>query len=98
VRFPYYPRSEPLPLPIANPYADRSATIEQKVEYVWSHSIGEIVTVLATAGLRIEFLHEWPFLSWPMPFLVQHADGTWRLPESMPGEIPLSFSLRAKKA
>jgi SAM-dependent methyltransferase len=28
--------------------------------YYWSHSLGEIITALCFAGLRIEFLHEFP--------------------------------------
>ncbi len=48
--------------------------------------------------VRIEFLHEWPYLFWPLPFLVEHPDRTWRLPADTPGEIPLTFSLRATKA
>ncbi len=55
------------------------------------------MTALATAGLRIELLHEWPFLAWSLPFLEAHPDGTWRLPERVAGEIPLMFSLRATK-
>ena len=27
-------------------------------EYGWQHTLGEIVTVVASAGLRIDFLHE----------------------------------------
>src|SRR5581483_596765 len=95
---PYFPREAPVPFPVQGSYADRAAHVEQTLEYVWPHSIGEIVTVLASAGLRIDFLHEWPFLVWPLPFLVEAPDGTWRLPESTAGEIPLSFTLRATKA
>ena len=29
--------------------------------YEWQHTLGEIVTALIDAGLRIEFLHEFPF-------------------------------------
>ncbi len=97
VRFPYFTRETPLPFPVEGSYADRGAQVEQTVEYSWPHSIGEVVTVLASAGLRIEFLHEWPFRVWSLPFLVEHTDGTWRLPASVSGEIPLSFSLRATK-
>ena len=46
---PYYPRTEPMPFPVGNPYADRLAQVEQEFEYVWQHSIGEIVTALASA-------------------------------------------------
>ena len=43
--------------------------------------------MLASAGLRIELLHEWPFLVWPLPFLVEHPDRTWRLPAGIAGVI-----------
>jgi SAM-dependent methyltransferase len=98
VRFPYFARETPVPFPVQGSYADREAQVQQKVEYCWPHGIGEIVTALASAGLRIDFLHEWPFLRWSLPFLVEHPDGTWRLPAEMPGEIPLAFSLKATKS
>jgi len=53
------------------------------------------VVAVAGAGLRIEFLHELPFVDWPLRFLVRHDDGTWRLPPDAGGELPLFFSLRA---
>lgn len=31
------------------------------VEYTWNHSLGEIVNALTSAGLLIEFVHEFPF-------------------------------------
>ena len=97
VRFPYFTRETPLPFPVQGSYADPEAPVEHTVEYCWPHSIGEIVTVLASVGLRIEFLHEWPFLFWPLPFLEEHPDRTWRLPADREGEIPLLFSLKATK-
>ncbi|HKD74988.1 MAG TPA: class I SAM-dependent methyltransferase [Ktedonobacterales bacterium] len=66
--------------------------------YLWRHSLGEVVNALAGAGLRIDFLHEHPFLSWPyVPFMIQDAEGWYRLPSGLPG-IPLSFSIKATKA
>jgi len=99
VHYPYFPRAEPVVIPVKGSYADRETHVKQTEEHVWPHSIGEIVTVLASAGLRIELLHEWPFLAWELPFLVEHPDGndTWQLPEHQDGEIPLMFSLRATK-
>ncbi len=70
------------------------------VEFGWSHSMGEIVTTIAEAGLRIEFLHEFPFSAFrAMPFLVESDDDsrTWRLPEPYDGKLPLMFSLKATK-
>jgi SAM-dependent methyltransferase len=96
--YPYFPRREPLALPVQGSYADPSAQVRQPVEYGWVHSMGEIVSAVAGAGLRIQFLHEFPFVEWPVPFLVRHDDGTWRLPPDAGGELPLFFSLRATRS
>jgi SAM-dependent methyltransferase len=95
--YPYFPRREPLAVPVQGSYADPTAHVRQPVEYGWVHSMGEIVSAVAGAGLRIEFLHEFPFVDWPVPFLVRHDDGTWRLPPDAGGELPLFFSLRATR-
>jgi SAM-dependent methyltransferase len=95
--YPYFPRREPLAVPVQGSYADPTAQVRQPVEYGWVHSMGEIVSAVARAGLRIEFLHEFPFVDWPVPFLVRHDDGTWRLPPDAGGELPLFFSLRATR-
>jgi len=96
--YPYFERSEPLEFPTKGSYADRDARVEQPVEYAWTHSLGEIVSTVAAAGLRIDFLHEFPFLFYQgLPFLEPGEDRTWRLPVHWPGELPLSFSLKATK-
>jgi hypothetical protein len=78
-------------------YADRSAPTEGLVSSGWDHSLGEIVTALIDAGLRIDFLHEFDFVHWRLDFLVEGDDGRWRLPPGTKGELPLYFSLKATK-
>ena len=96
--YPYFERSEPLEFPTKGSYADRSARVEQPVEYAWTHSLGEIVSAVAGAGLRIEFLHEFPSSFYQgLPFLEQREDRTWWLPGAWRGELPLTFSLKATK-
>ena len=98
--YPYFPAPEPLVFPTQGSYADPDAQVEQPVEYGWQHSMGEIVTVLAEAGLRIEFLHEFPFTVFrALPYLIKSADDprAWRLPEPYDGKLPLLFSLKATK-
>ena len=57
----------------ADPDAPTSAT---PTEYGWDHGLGEIVTALIEAGLRIESLGEHPFLDWKLDFLVEEdAEG-----------------------
>jgi SAM-dependent methyltransferase len=95
--YPYWEHAEPLRFNVKGSYADRDAPTEGLVENGWDHSLGEIVTALIDAGLRIDFLHEFDFVEWPVPWLVEGADGRWRLPPSTKGQLPLFFSLRATK-
>jgi SAM-dependent methyltransferase len=100
LRYHYWPSPEPLEFSGGESYADPAAPVTGQVEYAWQHSMGEIVTSLAGAGLRIEFLHEFPFTVFrAMPYLVESDDGsrTWRLPEPYDGKLPLMFSLKATR-
>lgn len=97
LRYPYFSRDKPMEFHVQGSYADRTAEVSSPVEYGWSHGLGEVVSAIATAGLRIEFLHEFPFVAWEMPFLELRDDGMWRLPAGQEGEVPLFFSLRATK-
>ena len=68
------------------------------VSYVWDHSLGEVINSLVEAGLRIEFLHEFPYAARAkFLFMEQGADGWWRLPPHQHGMIPFLFSLQARK-
>ncbi len=65
--------------------------------YDWPHGLGEIVNALIDAGLRIEFLHEFPYTTYKShPWLAQGEDGQWRY-EGVPNSIPLMFSIKATK-
>lgn len=96
LRYPYFSSPQALEFPVAGSYAEPSAVFTQPVEYYWTHDLGEVVTSIADAGLRIDLLHEHPFNAWRLPFLVEGGAG-WRLPADAPGELPLSFSLKATK-
>lgn len=95
--YPYWSHPEPLRFEVKGSYADREAPTDGLVEYGWDHSLGEILTSLAGAGLRLEFLHEFDFVRWPIDFLAQSEDGRWRLPDGSKGSLPLFFSLKAIK-
>jgi SAM-dependent methyltransferase len=96
LRYPYFHRPNPDALVLAGTYADPDAEVRNQLEFGWSHSLGAIITSLATAGLHIEFVREEPVGEWPKPFLVPTEDGNWRYPEDQ-GELPLWFSIKASK-
>ena len=73
-----------------------SEIIESPV-YEWHHSLGEIVTALIDAGLRIEFLREFAFSAYrAYPIMTKCPDGLWRFPERNES-FPQLFSIRATK-
>jgi SAM-dependent methyltransferase len=96
-RYDYWERAEPEAFDVEGSYADPSADVKTEKEYSWNHGLGEIVTALIDAGLTIELLHEYPFSAWDMGFTVEGPDGTWVMPDSVQGELPLSYSLRVRK-
>jgi SAM-dependent methyltransferase len=97
LRYPYWTHAEPISTEEQGSYADHTASTAPLVSNGWNHSLGEIVTSLADAGLRLEFLHELDFVHWKMDYLVEGEDGRWRLPAGSKGSLPLSFSLKATK-
>jgi SAM-dependent methyltransferase len=97
LRYPYWNQADPVSLEVKGSYADRDAPTEGLTEHGWAHGLGDIVTALIEAGLRIESLREFPFCVWSLDFLVDGPDGRYRLPDDVEGELPIFFSLRATK-
>jgi len=100
LRYPYWEHPDPISFEVQGSYADPTADVGKGVmEHGWDHGLGEIVTALIDAGLRIEALVEHPSLAWKLDFLTEDPPGSdeWRLPPGTQGELPLMFSLRATK-
>ena len=90
-------------LVVARSYFTYGAPDEESVKdderssslFTWRHSLGDVVTSLAQAGLRIGALREYPYTFWrQFPTLRRDADGWWRWPDSAP-QVPLLYSLLA---
>jgi SAM-dependent methyltransferase len=95
LRYPYF-HEGPMEFVAEGSYSC-DEKMEPHKEYEWMHGMGEIITSLCDAGLKIEFLHELPYSCYPQfPFMQKDAKGDWRLPGDEP-LIPLTFSLKASK-
>ncbi len=71
--------------------------LENKLQYGWSHSISEILNSLIGVGLKLEFLHEFPFGFFGFhPDLKRCKDGLWRF-QTLKPEVPLTLSIKAIK-
>lgn len=94
--YPYF-NEGPIVLPVQGSYADRGAAVKQGLSYEWPYPLGEVITALIDAGLRIEFVHEFPYtLYQAYPWVEKHTDGNYYPKTGIPS-LPLLFSIRAVK-
>jgi SAM-dependent methyltransferase len=79
-------------------YTDGCAELAHPEQVEFPHTMGEILTALARAGLRLEFVLEHDFeLFARFESLHRQPDGTWRFPPGRP-RLPMLYSLRASRA
>jgi SAM-dependent methyltransferase len=95
--YPYFPSKKPMKLHVEGSYADRHARISQKYDYEWTHSMSEILNALLMAGLRLEYIHEFPFCAYQMlPFMKKGGDRYWYAKDKHVN-VPFSYSIKARK-
>ena len=77
-------------------YADRNAVLQNNTSHEWQHSLSDVVNSLIEAGLRIEFVHEFPFAMFPqLASMVEDEGGWWHVPRR--DDLPFLFSLKATR-
>jgi SAM-dependent methyltransferase len=97
VAYPYFPPAGPLSENSPGSYADRTAAVENTQHYFWVHTLGEILTALLHVGLRLEFVHEFPYCAYArFPGMIPGADG-WYHPPPLYDSLPLLFSVKAHR-
>ena len=94
--YPYFPSPTPIRTVEHGSYADRDAEIKQ-VSYAWCHSLGEIVTALAAAGLRIEHLHEFPHSPYDCFDFTEEIEPGKSVITGLEDRAPLLFSIKATR-
>lgn len=78
-------------------YTDWEADVKG-ITYEWSYTISDVVNVLINEGLKIEFVHEFPFTMYDQfpGHMEQNKKGQYIL-KNKKIQIPLLFSLKAFK-
>jgi SAM-dependent methyltransferase len=90
----YFHNPEPIYWEPEGDYADPT-NIWTKGTYEWTHPLSEIINSLIGAGLKIEFLHEYPMIFFKhFPFMQKGEDNYWHLEGD---RLPLVFSLKVTK-
>lgn len=91
--------TEPLKFETQGSYADPDAKLVHTTEYGWNHSLSEVVDSLVSAGLKINFLHEFPFCAWAcFPGMEEGEDRMFRFKDQrLKNMLPLTFSIKATR-
>lgn len=75
-------------------YADPDAETVHDRATQWHHTLGDVLSAIAAAGLRLEFLHEHATLAFPRYGSLVAENSHFRYPHGAP-RLPLSYSLAA---
>ena len=93
---PYFPAG-PLTLDEARDYADPAARLTNMRTVQFMHPLAELLGSLLGAGLRLDWLHEHPRLTWQaFASLRPDAEGCWAWPDRP--WLPLAVSLSMTRA
>ena len=95
VRHDYF-ETAPAVSDFAHTYTDGGPLTRNTVNHQFFHTLGDIISSLIAAGLRLEFLHEHDLSFFGRFEELEVRDGHHRFPVRRP-RIPLCYSLRASR-
>ena len=96
VEYPYFERPEPTVFDDPGTYVATDAVFSATVTHEWNHGLGEIVTALLDAGLRLTGLVEHDRVPWQAVNgqMTRLDDGQWQLTDR-PWRLAHSYTLQA---
>ena len=96
VEYPYFEREQPTVWDEPGTYVETGATFTHNVTHEWNHGLGEIVSAVLGAGLRLTGLAEHDSVPWEaLPGQMEPlGGGEWRLADR-PWRLPHSYTLQA---
>ena len=96
VDYPYFEAGGALRDDDDGTYVTTDATFTHNVSWSWNHGLGEIVTALLAAGLRITMLEEHDSVPWDaLPGMMEDiGGGEYRLIER-PERLPHTYTIQA---
>lgn len=98
VEYPYRELDEPMVFNEEGTYVQTEAKFSHNTTHVWNHGLGEIVSALLDAGMRLTMLMEHESVPWnALPGQMEQLElGEWRLTDR-PWRVPHTYTLQAVK-
>jgi SAM-dependent methyltransferase len=93
----YWKTNTPIQSSYQYSYANADKKLSHTTQYIWHHSLSEIINALTSAGLNVLFVHEFEKTFYKMfDDMECDLDGWWSLKFNKKS-IPLMFSMKARK-
>ncbi|PZS12248.1 MAG: hypothetical protein DLM60_22550 [Pseudonocardiales bacterium] len=98
LRYPYFEHAEPVVTDESGTYVQTDVVFTHRVSHCWNHGLGEIITALLDAGMRLIALVEHRSVPWEaLPgHMVADDAGEWRL-NTAPERLAASYTMQAIK-
>ncbi|MEO6500886.1 MAG: class I SAM-dependent methyltransferase [Jatrophihabitantaceae bacterium] len=98
VEYPYFETEKPVVFEEEGTYVETEVDFQNNSSASWNHGIGEIITAVLDAGLRLTQFLEHTSVPWEaLPGeMTRGEDEEWRLTDR-PDRIPLTYTLQAVK-
>lgn len=96
VEYPYFEAGDALRDDDAGTYVRTDTEFRHTVSWSWNHGLGEIVTGLLDAGMRLTMLEEHDSVPWDaLPGLMEDVGGGERRLRDRPLRLPHTYTLQA---
>jgi SAM-dependent methyltransferase len=98
LRYPYFEHAEPVVTDESGTYVQTDVVFTHRVSHCWNHGLGEIITAVLDAGMRLTALVEHcsvPWEAFPGHMVVDDV-GEWRL-DTAPDRLAGSYTMQAIK-
>jgi 2-polyprenyl-3-methyl-5-hydroxy-6-metoxy-1,4-benzoquinol methylase len=94
---PYFETEQPLVWTEEGTYVATDTVFRHTTTHSWNHGLGEIVTALSEAGMRLTTLVEHDSVPWEaLPGRMYRDGHEWRLSDR-PNRLPLTYTIQATK-
>lgn len=96
LEYSYFERPQPDAFEESGTYVDTDTVFQSSTNYSWNHGLGEIVTALMEAGMRLTMLQEHDSVPWEaIPGRMEQTQANeWRIADR-PWRVPHSYTLQA---
>ena len=91
----YFPKGKPHKYESEYTYVWTERKLRNTLNYEWQHPLEEILNSLVDSGMRLEFIHEFPFNFFNLGGMKQVKNGWWESKNKK--SFPMMLSVRAKK-